>query len=62
MIRPMTPADRGPVLDLIRETEFFRPDEVQVAEELIDITLGHPGQRDYDIVVIEDGEGRSPAT
>lgn len=57
MIRPMTPADRGAVLDLIRETGFFRPDEVKVAEELIDITLGHPDQRDYDIVVVEDGEG-----
>jgi ribosomal protein S18 acetylase RimI-like enzyme len=59
MIRPMTPADRGTVLDLIRETGFFRPDEVQVAEELIDVYLGHPDQRDYDIVVAEDGEGKA---
>ena len=58
MIRPMTPADRGPVLDLIRETGFFRPDEVGVAEELIDIALGNPDQRDYDVVVAEDGDGR----
>jgi len=54
MIRPMTKADRGAVLDLIAETGFFRPDEVRVAEELIDIYLGHPDQRDYDIVVAED--------
>lgn len=58
MIRPMMPADRGTVLDLIRETGFFRPDEVQVAEELIDITLNSPDQRDYDTVVVEDGEGK----
>jgi ribosomal protein S18 acetylase RimI-like enzyme len=56
MIRPMASADRGAVLDLIRETGFFRPDEVQVAEELIDVYLGHPSQRDYDIVVVVDGE------
>jgi len=54
MIRPMASADRGPVLDLIRETGFFRPDEVQVAEELIDVYLGHPSQKDYDVVVVED--------
>jgi ribosomal protein S18 acetylase RimI-like enzyme len=59
MIRPMTKADRGAVLDLIAETGFFRPDEVRVAEELIDIYLGHPDQRDYDIVVAEDGEGKA---
>ena len=57
MIRPMAPADRGTVLDLIEETGFFRPDEVKVAEELIDIYLGHPGQRDYDLVVVEDAAG-----
>jgi ribosomal protein S18 acetylase RimI-like enzyme len=57
MIRPMMKADRGAVLDLIRETGFFRPDEVVIAEELIDITLGQPDQRDYDIVVVED-EGK----
>ena len=59
MIRPMTKADRGAVLDLIAETGFFRPDEVRVAEELIDIYLGYPDQRDYDIVVAEDGEGKA---
>ena len=58
MIRPMTAADRGTVLDLIRETGFFRSDEVQVAEELIDVALGNPDQRDYDVVVVEDGDGR----
>jgi ribosomal protein S18 acetylase RimI-like enzyme len=57
MIRSMATADRGPVLDLIRETGFFRPDEVQVAEELIDIYLGHPSQKDYDNVVVEDETG-----
>ena len=58
MIRPMTPADRPAVLALIQATGFFRPDEVAVAEELIDITLDRPDQMDYGIVVAEDARGR----
>jgi len=54
MIRPMTPADRPAVLALIGATGFFRPDEILVAEELIDITLGRPDQKDYGIVVATD--------
>ena len=57
MIRPMTPADRPAVLALIEATGFFRPDEIRVAEELIDITFGRPGQKDYEIVVATDEKG-----
>ena len=57
MIRPMTPADRPAVLALIEATGFFRPDEIAVAEELIDITLGRPEQEDYAIVVVTDETG-----
>jgi ribosomal protein S18 acetylase RimI-like enzyme len=57
MIRPMTPADRPAVLALIEATEFFRPAEIQVAEELIDITLNRPDQKDYAIVVATDEKG-----
>ncbi|MBN1939513.1 MAG: GNAT family N-acetyltransferase [Candidatus Aminicenantes bacterium] len=53
----MTPADRPAVLGLIEATGFFRPDEIAVAEELIDIYLDKPGQKDYGIVVAEDGAG-----
>jgi GNAT superfamily N-acetyltransferase len=60
MIRPMQPRDKAPVLDLIRETGFFTPAEIAVAEELIDVFLGRPDQRDYDVVVVE-GEGGAPA-
>lgn len=58
MLRPMVKADRQPVLDLIRATGFFTPEEVQVAEELIDIYLKQPEQRDYFIVVVENEQGR----
>jgi ribosomal protein S18 acetylase RimI-like enzyme len=54
MIRPMTKPDRAAVMDLIKATGFFRPQEILVAEELIDIYLHRPDQQDYRIVVIED--------
>jgi len=62
MIRPMRPQDKTPVLDLIRATGMFMPGEVVVAEELIDIYLGVPEQKDYRIAVIDtrrgvDGDG-----
>lgn len=57
MIRPMKSSDRPAVLDLIKATGFFRPDEIAVAEELIDIYLDRPDQKDYGIVVAEDGQG-----
>jgi ribosomal protein S18 acetylase RimI-like enzyme len=57
MIRPMSRADRAAVLALIEATGFFRPDEIQVAEELIDVYLDEPGQGDYGVVVVEDGRG-----
>jgi GNAT superfamily N-acetyltransferase len=53
----MRPQDKGPVLDLVRATDMFTPAEVAVAEELIDIYLGVPDQKDYRIVVVEDDRG-----
>jgi ribosomal protein S18 acetylase RimI-like enzyme len=57
MIRPMTRADRPAVLGLVEATGFFRPDEVRVTEELIDVYLDRPGQGDYGVVVVEDAAG-----
>ena len=56
MIRPMARSDKSFVMELIAATDFFRPEEVEVAEELIDIYLTHPDQKDYDVVVIESDE------
>jgi ribosomal protein S18 acetylase RimI-like enzyme len=58
MIRPLESRDKAAVMALIEATGFFRPEEAVVAEELIDIYLTVPGQKDYRVVVIEDGEGR----
>jgi GNAT superfamily N-acetyltransferase len=50
----MQPPDKMPVLDLIRATGMFTPAEVGVAEELIDVYLGVPEQKDYRVVVLEN--------
>lgn len=55
MIRAMEARDKTPVLGLVRATGFFTDAEVAVAEELIDVTLDRPDQKDYNVVVIEDG-------
>jgi len=52
----MEARDRGPVLGLIRATGFFTDAEVGVAEELLDVYLGKPDQKDYHVAVIENGE------
>jgi len=57
MIRPMKRSDKPAVMDLIAATGFFRPDEILVAEELIDIYLDRPDQNDYGIVVTESESG-----
>jgi ribosomal protein S18 acetylase RimI-like enzyme len=56
MMRRMEAQDKGAVLGLVRATGFFTPAEVDVAEELMDIYLGKPGQKDYDIVVVTDDD------
>lgn len=56
MIRSMARSDKTVVMELIEATNFFRPDELRVAEELIDIYLNHPDQKDYEVVVIESEE------
>jgi GNAT superfamily N-acetyltransferase len=50
----MQPSDKPIVLGLIRATGMFTPDEIDVAEELIDIYLDVPEQKDYRIVVVEN--------
>lgn len=52
----MEARDRGPVLGLIRATGFFTDAEVGVAEELLDVYLGKPDQKDYHVAVIENDE------
>lgn len=50
----MEARDKGPVLGLVRATGFFTDAEVGVAEELIDVYLEKPDQKDYRVEVVED--------
>jgi ribosomal protein S18 acetylase RimI-like enzyme len=54
MIRPMRSHDKPGVLDIIRATGMFTPEEFDVAEELIDVYLDRPDQKDYRIEVVEN--------
>lgn len=57
MIRPLKAADKDAVMGLIRETAMFTAAEVEVAEELVDLFLNRPEQRDYRVEVLEEEEG-----
>ncbi len=56
----MRAEDKKAVMGLIRATGMFTAAEETVAEELIDIYLERPDQKDYEVVVMEDGNGRTP--
>jgi len=57
MVRPMAPSDKPAVMDLVKATDMFTPAEIEVAEELIDIYLLRPDQKDYHVVVVEIPDG-----
>jgi len=52
---PLSPEHRPLILDLLRRTPEFLPEEVDVAVELVDDALG--GGADYRLVVEEDERG-----
>jgi GNAT superfamily N-acetyltransferase len=55
--RALEPADREPLETLIRETDFFNPQEIEVALELIDDRLANGEASHYQFLVGEvDGE------
>jgi ribosomal protein S18 acetylase RimI-like enzyme len=56
-IRELKRKDREKIRAILQRTEMFRPDEVDVAIELIDIYLQDPNQRDYQLWVAESSEG-----
>jgi len=57
MVRPMAPSDKPAVMDLIKATDMFTSAEIEVAEELIDVFLLRPDQKDYQVVVVETPDG-----
>lgn len=56
-VRPITAADRGPLVRLLREISEFEPEEVEVAEELIGLAVADPVGSGYTCQVAADPEG-----
>ncbi len=57
-IRPMEPADRPAVVEIVTAVGNFNPVEIDVALELIDIYLNNKDQKDYHVVVAADPAAR----
>jgi ribosomal protein S18 acetylase RimI-like enzyme len=53
LIRPISAADREPILRILVETGMFTDQEVSIALELLDTVLTQPEQQDYVINVCE---------
>jgi ribosomal protein S18 acetylase RimI-like enzyme len=53
LLRSAVRDDRRPILDILRNSAIFTAEEIEVAQELIDIWLDKPEQRDYIIRTAE---------
>jgi len=56
-IRPLRRRDRLALYDLLKAQTHFRPAEIQIALELIDLALNQPGQEDYLIRCAQNDRG-----
>jgi ribosomal protein S18 acetylase RimI-like enzyme len=56
-IRKIEPQDRAGLKALLNAQKHFKPEEIKVALELIDIVLTHPSQEDYIIRIAEEPAG-----
>ena len=54
MIRKLKPYDVTSIEAILRKTENFREEDINVAMELVRISASDPEQRDYNIFVYED--------
>ena len=70
-VRKFLKDDREIIIEYIKKTNVFNPEEVDIAIELIDIFLEDEKQTDYELFVYEDDEkktqgyiciGKTPAT
>jgi ribosomal protein S18 acetylase RimI-like enzyme len=59
MVRPMKKSDKAAVMDILRRSGMFTPEEIAVAEEQIDIGFDESEQEDYNEMVVEDAQGRT---
>jgi GNAT superfamily N-acetyltransferase len=54
----MKKSDKPAVMDILRRSGMFNPEETAVAEEQIDIVFDQPQQKDYHEVILEEDDGR----
>ena len=57
-IRPLERTDVGPLRRILEATEVFRPEELEVAQDLMEFSLTNPAQEDYEIYSDVDEQGR----
>jgi ribosomal protein S18 acetylase RimI-like enzyme len=55
-LRTILPSDRAPLAQMLRRITQFKPEEVAVAEELIDASLRDPEGSGYRCIVAAEGE------
>ena len=55
LLRDLRSEDRNAIFVLLTETAVFRPEEIEVAMELVDAALDKPEQKDYTFIVAEEG-------
>jgi ribosomal protein S18 acetylase RimI-like enzyme len=60
-IRPMAPADRATIADLVVSAGNFNQTEIDCALELVDIYLTNKNQTDYHVTVAQDPVSRVQA-
>ncbi|MFZ2955671.1 MAG: GNAT family N-acetyltransferase [Candidatus Ozemobacteraceae bacterium] len=61
-IRELCASDREPIREIVKATDFFTSEEVDVAIELVDEALENPDQQDYFFGVAErEEEGKETA-
>ena len=53
-IRPFRIEDLEPLVEIVKATDVFRPEEVDVARELMEVAVERPDQRDYIIATYVD--------
>ena len=56
-IRPFHPSDAGAIRRILEETGVFRSEELEVAQELMDIVTEQPDQQDYVMSTYVDEAG-----
>jgi len=62
MVRPLKSEDRPGVIELVQATNNFNEAEVAIAQELIDICVEQPDQKDYYAFVVDapnDSQGNN---